>query len=84
MSTTTYFHPCGASFSAMTSACAFVFSSVTVVAKQSQLFQPMGGVGAQAWKSSDALKAAVDMARRPGRRNAGMQALWGIHDTAVT
>jgi len=31
----------------MMSACALVWASVTVVAKPSQLFQPMGGVSAQ-------------------------------------
>ena len=38
----------------MKSACSFVCFSVTVVPKQSQLFHPMGGVGAQAWKSAGA------------------------------
>src|SRR6266487_404387 len=47
MSTTTYCQPCDLSFSAITSACDLVCASVTVVAKQSQLFQPIGGFSTQ-------------------------------------
>ena len=43
-----YCQPWALSFAAMKSACSFVCFSVTVVPKQSQLFHPMGGVGAQA------------------------------------
>jgi hypothetical protein len=46
MSTTTYRHPNLASFAAMASALALTSFSLTVGPNESQLFQPMGGVGA--------------------------------------
>src|SRR6266568_6346117 len=46
MSTTTYCQPCDLSFSAIASACALSCASLIVVAKQSQLFQPIGGFSA--------------------------------------
>ena len=49
-SSTMYCQPWAFSLSAMNAAWALACSSVTVVARQSQLFQPMGGVGAQSWK----------------------------------
>src|SRR5258708_27860312 len=53
MSTVTYSHPCDANLSAITLVWSFVCASVTVVAKQSQLFQPIGGRGAHFRKSGD-------------------------------
>ena len=45
MSTVSRFHPCERSFSAMMSASARACGSVMVVAKQSQLFHPIGRLG---------------------------------------
>src|SRR5271156_1070309 len=46
ISTTTYCQPNAASFAAMASALALTSFSFTVGPNESQLFQPMGGVGA--------------------------------------
>src|SRR6185295_8675896 len=64
MSTTTYCQPWALSLAAMKSALALVCASVTVVPKQSQLFQPMGGVAAQAWKSGTGAAEADRVADR--------------------
>lgn len=64
-SRTMYCQPWALSLSAMKAALAFACASVTVVARQSQLFQPMGGVGAQSWKST----AAACFESGSGRRH---------------
>src|SRR5215472_6870217 len=46
ISTTTYCHPCCFNLAAMYAALALTSASVTLVPYESQLFQPMGGVGA--------------------------------------
>ena len=52
-----YSQPCDFNFAAMKSACALVCASVTVVAKQSQLFQPIGGVLAHDQNAGSAARA---------------------------
>lgn len=63
----------------MKSAWALVCSSVTVVAKQSQLFHPIGGVGAQFRNCGEAVSGAAgsvqeqSMARVAGRTKRNLQ-----------
>ena len=56
----------------MKSACAWTWSSVIVVPKASQLFQPMGGVGAQARKRSAAGHGRTTATAEPADGDAGV------------